>query len=930
MTRLSPADAAHIVVHFPPQHISEEAFDENFGPPAFTERIRSFISGDSRLAFRVPDETASIPFTIESLLDWNAFEPATHDVEDEESEPLPPQVPAEIQTAIEMPYRLVLAPKDGQWEHRTQPGVPAGHSVNAELWHTSYTPDPTSVFSPHFRLKAIWTPDIDSGDDANPFPMSLTPDDRVEIVHLSSDDTLLAESNFNNLSGDELLLLEELRHARSSLLLGTELRLGAFGGSMNVHSRFHFPQPLPASIYTRALGFFDVFDTDGIFFSLENWSHHISMGRDQHVKTVRRGFLYPFGHAASLVTISERKFTQAQTGQRAAYLMQRVILIVQQPERRYADDHRAFPFKSIALTDSVVHTDVPASPIFMAKVQGAPYRFPVVALDRDDREVHFATPLVFVPADRATDTAAIQGEYDNHETVTLPSQMISFAPDPQRRLTRDRAPDPSRTTLRTVAMTFGVKPESLGSLPLPIMESAAVAVPAAEKMLGAAAPTVTIALNESYLANGFTEAAGNAFADIQGGMKLAMAAEKAGGVAAPNLEMTALSLTRGAFPDVKELVGGGMSPEEVVKQLFKGKLLGVVDLPTLIDFGDDEENLPKITPDESGRHVTFVWKPKLNNTLAGPDGVLQPENGVPTLELNGTISPDAVEVNGILSNVALSFLEMLRVGFSALTFKMATGRDPKFGANVSSFGFAGDLSFVDKLTKALPMEGLGDDGPSVKITPEGASAGLTLSIPTIPLGPLFLMNLSLSAMLNLYFFGKPATVSFSLSSRKDPFLITYTVFGGGGHFTFTAGTDGEIEIDAALQFGGAAEIDIGVAKGVIQAMVGIALEMKDGSCKLTGFVRIYGCVEILEIITISVEFYLALSYQAPDAIGEASLTVMVSVLGLSKSVTLRVEKRFSTQDTLERDSRNAIGNAAVAAVSVDDWTEYCLAFAGNG
>jgi len=113
-------------------------------------------------------------------------------------------------------------------------------------------------------------------------------------------------------------------------------------------------------------------------------------------------------------------------------------------------------------------------------------------------------------------------------------------------------------------------------------------------------------------------------------------------------------------------------------------------------------------------------------------------------------------------------------------------------------------------------------------------------------------------------------------------------------------------------------------------MVGIALEMKGGECKLTGFVRIYGCVEILEIITISVEFYLALSYQAPDAIGEASLTVMVSVLGLSKSVTLRVEKRFSTQDTLERDSRNAIGTAAVAAVAVDDWTEYCLAFAGNG
>ena len=43
LVRVSPNDEARIVVHFQPQHVSEETFDENFGPPATSDRMRSFI-----------------------------------------------------------------------------------------------------------------------------------------------------------------------------------------------------------------------------------------------------------------------------------------------------------------------------------------------------------------------------------------------------------------------------------------------------------------------------------------------------------------------------------------------------------------------------------------------------------------------------------------------------------------------------------------------------------------------------------------------------------------------------------------------------------------------------------------------------------------------------------------------------------------------
>jgi hypothetical protein len=211
----------------------------------------------------------------------------------------------------------------------------------------------------------------------------------------------------------------------------------------------------------------------------------------------------------------------------------------------------------------------------------------------------------------------------------------------------------------------------------------------------------------------------------------------------------------------------------------------------------------------------------------------------------------------------------------------------------------------------------------VKITPEGASAGLSIAIPTIPLGPIILQNLALSAMLNLYFSDKPASVTFGLSSRQDPFVVTYTVFGGGGYFAFTVDTRGDVRLEAALEFGGAAAIDLVIAKGVIQAMVGIRFELVDQKASLTGYVRIYGCVEILELVAISVEFYMGLKYAPPYAVGEAYLTVMVRVLAFSKSVTLHVERRFSTDGaSLERaDDR------AAEAVTLDEWRDYCQSFA---
>jgi hypothetical protein len=81
---------------------------------------------------------------------------------------------------------------------------------------------------------------------------------------------------------------------------------------------------------------------------------------------------------------------------------------------------------------------------------------------------------------------------------------------------------------------------------------------------------------------------------------------------------------------------------------------------------------------------------------------------------------------------------------------------------------------------------------------------------------------------------------------------------------------------------------------------------------LSGFLRLGGELEVLGIISISVEFYMSLSYESsvkdpnpPNTVlvpakiwGEASLTVKIEIVFFSKSVTMKVRREFSDPDRI--------------------------------
>ena len=83
--------------------------------------------------------------------------------------------------------------------------------------------------------------------------------------------------------------------------------------------------------------------------------------------------------------------------------------------------------------------------------------------------------------------------------------------------------------------------------------------------------------------------------------------------------------------------------------------------------------------------------------------------------------------------------------------------------------------------------------------------------------------------------------------------------------------------------------------GEPQLLVLVDLEVDGDGVTLGGYLRASGQLTVLGIVTISADFFMQISYQESTgkAIGEASVTLGIKVLFFSKSVTLRVERRFS-------------------------------------
>ena len=281
-------------------------------------------------------------------------------------------------------------------------------------------------------------------------------------------------------------------------------------------------------------------------------------------------------------------------------------------------------------------------------------------------------------------------------------------------------------------------------------------------------------------------------------------------------------------------------------------------------------------------------------------------------------------VDGALANFKLKLAQVVGIKFTSITFSKPAGKKLDVSANIEGDGlqFEGDLSFLNELRKYVPTNGFSDP-PSVEVSTDGVTAGYTLAIPSIAVGVFSLENIGLSAALTLPFLPpNPLRFRFAFSEREHPFLITVSLLAGAGFFGIALGPDGVEMLEASLEVGANVSIDVVVASGNVHIMAGVYLkidETNNDASQLTGYLRAGGSLDVLGLISASVEFYLGFTYYIghPCKIaGEATVTIEVHVLFFSTSVSASLRREFTDPQISFAD-----------LIGPSDWDYYCDAFA---
>jgi hypothetical protein len=986
LVRVDGAEPALLIVHFPPQHVAEEAFHQNEAGTlsAGPAPIRALLSGPSRLVFRLPDDQSDWPLTLATLLDWRAYTPVLAPNALPPGTTMGPGVaqPTPEQTALEIPTGLVMSPdQTGGWAHSV---AAVEHDARYELWQTrlglrSEAPGPTVREDRARFVRAIWT-----SNPSVPFNTSLTAADRTDIVRLTSDFSLPQVPH--QFAGNPMRiaqwrwLLDQYGMPRKYVPQPVQVRhlmLSASGAWANFESAWDYPTIIAGQ--NDGLGYPQL--------ALEQWQHIAAQSRDQFVKTVQKAFLCDPAHRASIITITEREFQPlfirtepTPTGPvsvfgSTAFLRQYQYVEVQEPIKDYTPLAAAYTYSGREMPVRRIHITTRSTPMLDVKlpenapawpmVGGKPFPFQMVVEDGEGQTATCERPLMVVPLRAITSAASwktIVDTYNAPAQVALRTSQLSAQPialaetEPD---TRGKTTLTTETLESTAQLVSGPKIASLPTghpLFLPSFRAARVNLPSVERLLGR--PTsVEIVFDPTYLNEGLTgpNNRGEVFATLTQKLDLPFGAEKAGGLVKPDTTIQALSRSLGpvanptaikqgkfdisAFDKARFL--GGITLRDILQPVaFNPQQLGVADLPApelAAQLADPSFHLevPRLTSQERfepgnpvpvGIETRFLWKPVVKEYA---DGLFAFEvtPGRTQLVLQARLF---TPLDGTPSTYEVDGrLEAFALNFAGalrLTFT-ALRFSARGGQKMDMRAEGVALEFDGPLKFVDTLKDIlpangFSDGPSLEVTAAGVRAGYTLGVPTVGVGIFSLQNLSLSAGLSLPFVDQPAGVRFAISERQKPFLVSVALFGGGGFFALGLNARGIEQIEAAIEFGGNLSLDLGVASGGVYVMAGIYFSMTGTEVKLTGYLRMGGYLSVLGIISISIEFYLGFTYRAKGSGGEAWGRASVSVC---------VKIAFfstSVSLTIERKFAGAAGDPTfVELVEPDDWEQYCAAFA---
>jgi len=337
---------------------------------------------------------------------------------------------------------------------------------------------------------------------------------------------------------------------------------------------------------------------------------------------------------------------------------------------------------------------------------------------------------------------------------------------------------------------------------------------------------------------------------------------------------------------------------------------------------------------ESGAlaRIRFEWKPRLASWRNAQAPLLEVKEDSLLFAIEAKTGFDgksSAEAMAEMHDFALHLFpdaELLELSFDRFMFKAGTSGKPEVDIVLHDIQFKGVLSFVQDIKDLIPLDGFSDP-PNLAVTAEGMTAGFTLALPNLALGAFSITNLSLGADVLVPFLGKAVSIGFNFCTRERPFTLAVVFIGGGGWVGMRASAHGLEVLEIGLEAGACIAVDFGVASGSVSAMLGVYIRLESEKGSIAGYFRLRGEVDVLGLISAAIELYMELLYQPPTGklIGQASITVNVSVIGISKSVQISAQRVFAGS----RGDPSFLQVMDAGSGTSSAWTTYCLAFGGE-
>ncbi len=517
------------------------------------------------------------------------------------------QIPADS-TSIEAPALMYISPNQlGGFIHKIaatlKPVIeraPSGNRIRiadsfsgvkteiAELWHTKLgvklkdgqvSDDLPALTS----IRALWAHDANS-DFKNlparnwPFMASLDANNRHKLVHTTSNYNITIPGQGNN-------------YAPKSVPVD-RLMLSSLGAYLDWHAFFDVPA-----------------DADN-WLSIIEWQHFATLGRDHFVKIVEEGYLFPFGHRAAIVKITERKFHPPT---RAAVNRQRMFIVVLEKEvlyDPYTPDNKfiTFPFQAVTIEtpatpninnpEETTISNFPPEPVklnrnglnnnagkantaynFYIYVDGKPFNFNIITTDKDGNRQKIRMPLAFVEniiARSDTSITQIINDYKSKSALNeigYAGQKVAYA---ESLLEND-------TQYETSKLKFGgmVFPSTgIGSIRFhPIMQKAFIYLEQVSQLTGNKEPVEIQVVDDKNKGHVFASVDSAPKVDFSGG------SDKSGGFLSPNMTITALSRLQGPvggnIDDISNMVFKAADFFKEMGDMKIAKIFGAIDIFSL-------------------------------------------------------------------------------------------------------------------------------------------------------------------------------------------------------------------------------------------------------------------------------------------------------------------------------------------------------------